>query len=1520
MDLPSCSASETLQDPSFPLPPPKRRRIGSSQQPSHFLPEQSPPLPPPIPVAIVSRSRGRPRRQITPGTTSTRSPGRPRTLPSPVAEHHGPRGRPPTRPLQFFEALLLPLGFISEFHNVPEDCRVHDLGARDMKCDKCHALFWKEELMFLSNPRTQPKFFHCCKNGDIVLPAFTEPPQLLRDLYAGRHELSSEFHKNIRQYNAALAFTSIVYTPDRRLGPHAGNVAFQIHGELYHLQGPLHPRDHDQPRYAQLFLYDPQPATDSRHQQNSNLNRRLLSLLDQLLREKNRFYSVYRTAKERLDAAAKSQEDTRIILNPQLRLIMEKGADRRRENLPTGKEVALLIPEEEGKPGGRDLILAHRPAPGSTEEGASLKRIHFTHPAYMPLHYVLLFPDGDVGRHFGLRLQANANPERQRLRMSAQMYYRYRLFERPAAIDPNIIHCGGRLFQQYIVDAYSIVERERLEFLRREQPRLRCQLYDGIQDSLAHDTLDPTQIGKMTVLPSSFAGSDRAMQQLYQDAMALVRHIGKPDLFITFTANPKWNEITSALRPGQSHMDRPDVVARVFRAKLRLLIHLLKKGGVFGKCKALVYTVEYQKRTLPHAHILLCLEGRHAFTEPEQIDNVIRAELPDRALDPDGSLTEIVKKVMVHGPCGSEHPKAPCMQRKYENAPLICSKHYPRDFSDTTVVNEDGYPTYRRRRVVDGAEVTWGDRFTFTNQWVVPYNPFLTRLFEAHINVEVCTSIKAIKYIHKYIYKGPDKATLQIDENDEITRYLTCRYVGPTQAMWSLLEFPTHEEYPNIVRLALHLPNHQNIVFRTDTSVESLEERAESTRTTLMAFFDYNREHDDGRHLLYHEFPSRYVFRNGAWKPRQRCLDSAIGRIYNCTPNQGERYYLRLLLVSVPGPTSFEDLRTVNGVLYDTFQEACLARRLIENDTAWVQCFEEAVCYMSGERLRSLFIIALTHGPCQDPPTIWERFRTHFCDDLAHRLESFDALPDILAPEEDYGLYLIEEALLGMGRTLSEFRLPRPRHDWSRDRSNPLIRRELDYDRIAEYNAAKEKYGRLNEDQKRNFDILEAAIRDDPHSSLFFLQGHAGTGKTFLYETICHHFRSQGKVVLCVASSGIAAQLLPGGMTSHSRFKIPLNVNEDSVCSINKGSQLAALIERTHLIVWDEVPMQHKYCFEAVSRTLADIRGNDLPFGGIPVLLGGDFAQIPPVVPRGTRASTVAANIRQSMLWPSFRILYLERNMRVQPGPRNEAFADWIQSLSYNPDMYGRIDLPNFVMTTKSVKTLFQKVFPPSSMQQAHQDWTYFQNRVILTTLNDTVADINDRILPWMAGETRVYEGIDSVDTGEEESTIPIEFLRAQNPSSLPPAKLKLKVGTPIILLRNLFPAEGLCNGTRLVVKALRESGIEAVILGGQFHGQRRYIPRILLTHEMQEGGWTHHRRQFPVRRCFAMTINKAQGQSFDRAGVDLRLPVFMHGQLYVALSRVTDVDRLHVLLPEGDDDRVENVVYRELLLQRPAT
>jgi len=168
----------------------------------------------------------------------------------------------------------------------------------------------------------------------------------------------------------------------------------------------------------------------------------------------------------------------------------------------------------------------------------------------------------------------------------------------------------------------------------------------------------------------------------------------------------------------------------------------------------------------------------------------------------------------------------------------------------------------------------------------------------------------------------------------------------------------------------------------------------------------------------------------------------------------------------------------------------------------------------------------------------------------------------------------------------------------------------------------------LNEEQGACLRQIVAAVEsydsDPVHQNVnnaFFLHGPAGTGKTFLYNCLCSHLRSQGKIVLCVASSGIAAQLLPGGRTAHSRFKIPLSNDINAVCNITHNSDLGELIRKTSLIIWDEVPMQHKACFEAVNRTLNDLcnRGEERVFGGIPVVLGGDFAQILPVIRRGTR-------------------------------------------------------------------------------------------------------------------------------------------------------------------------------------------------------------------------------------------------------------------------------------------------------------
>ena len=180
-----------------------------------------------------------------------------------------------------------------------------------------------------------------------------------------------------------------------------------------------------------------------------------------------------------------------------------------------------------------------------------------------------------------------------------------------------------------------------------------------------------------------------------------------------------------------------------------------------------------------------------------------------------------------------------------------------------------------------------------------------------------------------------------------------------------------------------------------------------------------------------------------------------------------------------------------------------------------------------------------------------------------------------------------------------------------------------------------------------------------------------------------------------------------------------------------------------------------------------------------------------------------------------------------------------------------------------------------------------------------------------MSADTNVIEK--SVDNN---NIYPIEFLNSLNPSGIPLAELKLKVGIPIMLLRNLAPNQGLCNGTRLVITQMTNRVIEARILCGNHAGELAFIPRITLIPSNSELPFIFKRRQFPIRVAFAMTINKAQGQSVKYVGLDLQTPVFSHGQLYVALSRSISLYNIKVLLPYNNvDTATTNVVYPEVLL-----
>ncbi len=397
---------------------------------------------------------------------------------------------------------------------------------------------------------------------------------------------------------------------------------------------------------------------------------------------------------------------------------------------------------------------------------------------------------------------------------------------------------------------------------------------------------------------------------------------------------------------------------------------------------------------------------------------------------------------------------------------------------------------------------------------------------------------------------------------------------------------------------------------------------------------------------------------------------------------------------------------------------------------------------------------------------------------------------------------------------------------------------------------AQERIALLNPDQHAAFDAIVQAI-ETKSGQCFFLHGPGGTGKTFVYNTLCHFLRGQDMIVICVASSGITALLLIGGRTIHSTFKVPIEIHESSVCNIRKNSVLGDLIRAADLIIWDEAPMQHRHIAEAVTRTFQDIRGSDALFGGLPVVFGGDFQQILPVIEKGSRPDIVGACLQRCHIWSSLQVLHLHQNMRLNVGVEVK-------------------------LEENTTEALIQHIYPGlSTLPLDPPPHQYFSDRMILSSRNDDVDELNKAMLDAFSGEEQTFFSQDSVANDhpdEGELMYPAEYLNGINCSGLPLAKLQLKIGCPVMVLRNLNPAEGVCNGTRGIVKRMSPHVIETELISEEHRGKRIFIPRIIHTPSQSQVPFKLERKQFPLKLCFAMTINKSQGQSVTHVGLNMKV------------------------------------------------
>ena len=450
-----------------------------------------------------------------------------------------------------------------------------------------------------------------------------------------------------------------------------------------------------------------------------------------------------------------------------------------------------------------------------------------------------------------------------------------------------------------------------------------------------------------------------------------------------------------------------------FHAKLQSLIKDIKQG-ILGKIIAYLYTIEFQKCGLPHAHIIVFLSPKAKLRTPEQIDSLMSSEFPED----NEVLLDLIKKFMVHKPCRNQNSNAPCMVNGK------CSKSFPKPFREETSVTEDSYASTRRSDTGRSYEV--GGK-QVNNQWVVCHSRYLIWKYHCYINVESIASVKAIKYIYKYVYKGHDRTTIEFGTcRDEIKLYLDACYISSCEAHWHLYFFGMQEQVPNVVRLQVHLPGEHSVVWNPehDANLQEVVDRGAVKDTTLTAWFKANAEQVDEniRNILYQNFPSEMVWNKQECKWTKRQKGGAIGRMYYAHPSSGERFYLHLLLATVSSATSFDDLLTFEGIQYPSFREACIARGLLENDNEWHQCLEEARDMQIGQQLRHLFVTILHNcGPAHSRQ-LWNTFWSYICDDLEYHLQRQRIVANPSEEQvQDYGLYLIDQLFSHSGKRLSDW-------------------------------------------------------------------------------------------------------------------------------------------------------------------------------------------------------------------------------------------------------------------------------------------------------------------------------------------------------------------------------------------------------------------------------------------------------------------------------------------------------------------
>lgn len=1462
-------------------------------------------------------------------------------------------------------------------------CERHYCGPMNAICKYCRAKHFEAER------NTDGGFLLCCRKGKLRLPERerdeNDPdyPSGIADMI--RNESNPEhnhFMKYFRHYNAAFAMVSV--GAQFNVPPGQGPFSFQISGFPHHYTPNVtftDPTDNvTRRRYCQTYFYDANESAALRMTTDEGerqiLRDKIINHIEEELRRVNPYAKAlrhfYQQAAKQVD---ENPDDEHPLRNYSLqfnRNHLIEHIHEGRQNAPSDdRQICLLmITGDDGEDGipnyYRDLRIRFR-----GENVNNSEQLHEESPFIMPLTYPLFFPRGDHGWFPQFQCQPYLEGAEDYHPTQLQ-WYQAMLHERPRrGFEP--LFFGRELFQMFGVEAFGAIEKGRIKWLSHNQDKIKADYYASLNNHVREEAQRQglTAIPAV-ILPSSHTGSARYMLQQEKDMVAMFAEVGMPNLFVTFTCRPGWPEVLENLKLGQHPWDRPDLVVRVFQIKLKALIKDIM-DGLFGTCLAYGYTIEYQKRGNIHAHMVFTLTPKYSPTTPELIDRLISAEFPDNLEN--AELYEIIRTTMIHK-CSPHHCRA--------KNPEECRYNFPKQFQDHTKIVPYKYAHYKRRFTGNMSE-------GFNNRNVASFNAYLSYRYNAHISVdEIANSKGCISYIFKYMFKNPFDCGMfrtllggRLVIN-ELMDFETARVIGPHEAQHRILEFPVCGKSHTTIRLVVHEPI-RTVDYVVEHGMDVDPENDDIIlRSPLEGYFILNNHPTDINgtwHLTYVHLPKTYRWdaKLRRWVLRYQSK-VIIARMYPISAYQVELFAIRTLLLNVPGIKGWEHMRTVNGILYPTFKEACQKLNLMRDDQVYIAVFDEMKNMNTPGAFRKLFCSTILMAVVTDSMVFWEKYKMDLIIDYRRKASNFNKTDDDLY---NWVLTYFNKRFSYSGKTNFNFGLPMPEGvDVNNQQLMAIVMDDND-GRPLQGQLQIDRNIQLNQGQQNAFNQIMAAARDPTRKDrLFYVNGPGGSGKTTLYRQIYEACRIEKLGAKCYATTGIAATLMIGGQTAHRGFGLPIVLDSKSESYLQYKLWMPSVreLKAVSVILIDEITMISKHALRVIDSFLRALMGSDKEhlkkenFGGKVVVVGGDFRQLLPVVPGGSKEDIINECVISSPLWKNFKVLKLTHNMRAH---NDEQYSSFLLKLGINSlpavpeikitnifeippqivlqipaemqkeddEFKARNPIEHAKRIPVALKALIQEVFEqnltpmdPNDRDAEAKRSLELAGRCILATTIKQMMFVNNHVINMVPGTEKIFNSIDSIKfdgketeqcVRENEQMYTVEWLNNQTPSGMPPHRLRVKVGIIVMLLRNQDPVCGESNGTRMIVRSFTDNLIMCEIISEAARGRMVPVYRMDLVADDPIMPKKFQRTQFPLLPAYAMTVNKSQGQTIQRVGLYITSEFFSHGQAYVAFSRVKSSRDIIVHFADGqfqgnlmknhrrvaDRTRVfsPNMVYREI-------